>query len=134
MPKGSFLHLRWAAANIDPQEWAEAKSLKLDRKAGTRHLTFFSGSTGFVPGAHLFSSGAKRWHGIVLLDRVGSFKYAAGQYILTSNRALCWGTLALNLKLRRRFEACDFTRQHLRRIAARAVFQPVPSKDINISV
>ena len=57
VPKGSFLHLRWAAANIDPQEWAEAKSLKLDRKAGTRHLTFSQGARVLSRGTP-FSSGA----------------------------------------------------------------------------
>ena len=30
VPKGSQLHLRWAAANIDPREWQGAQELKLD--------------------------------------------------------------------------------------------------------
>ena len=52
VPKGSFLHLRWAAANIDPTEWDEPKQIKLDRKAGTRHLTFSQGAR-VCPGATL---------------------------------------------------------------------------------
>ena len=94
VPKGSFLHLRWAAANIDPQEWAEAKSLKLDRKAGTRHLTFSQGAR-VCPGAHLSRlEQTVAWN--VLLDRVGSFKYAADNTFL-HQPGIMLGTLALNL-------------------------------------
>ena len=40
VPKGSLLHLRWAAGNVDPDEWECPYELQLDRKAVTRHLAF----------------------------------------------------------------------------------------------
>jgi cytochrome P450 len=52
VPAGSTLHLRWAAANIDPEEFEEPDRLKLDRKAVTRHLAFSAGPR-VCPGAGL---------------------------------------------------------------------------------
>jgi cytochrome P450 len=52
VPAGSTLHLRWAAANIDPEEFEDAKALKLERKAVTRHLAFSAGPR-TCPGAGL---------------------------------------------------------------------------------
>ena len=43
VPAGSMLHLRWAAANIDADEFEDPLELKLDRKAATRHLAFSQG-------------------------------------------------------------------------------------------
>ncbi|MDG2460616.1 MAG: cytochrome P450 [Luminiphilus sp.] len=50
IPKGSVLHLRWAAANIDATEFECPMDLKLDRKAASRHLTFSAGPR-MCPGA-----------------------------------------------------------------------------------
>ena len=50
VPKGSVLHLRWAAANVDPDEFECPYELRLDRKAVTRHLTFSAGPR-VCPGA-----------------------------------------------------------------------------------
>ncbi|WP_328831912.1 cytochrome P450 [Thermaurantiacus tibetensis] len=52
VPAGSTLHLRWAAANIDPLAFEEPDMLKLDRKAVTRHLAFSAGPR-VCPGAGL---------------------------------------------------------------------------------
>ena len=94
VPKGSFLHLRWAAANIDPDEWDDAKALKLDRKAGTRHLTFSQGAR-VCPGAHLSRlEQVTAWNS--LLDRVGRFEYATDNTFL-HQPGIMLGTLELNL-------------------------------------
>jgi cytochrome P450 len=52
VPAGSMLHLRWAAANIDPQEFEDPLDLKLDRKAATRHLAFSQGPRS-CPGSNI---------------------------------------------------------------------------------
>jgi cytochrome P450 len=73
VPKGSLLHLRWAAGNIDPDEWECPLDLKLDRKAGTRHLTFSQGAR-VCPGASLSRlEQTVSWN--ALLDRVDRFAY-----------------------------------------------------------
>ncbi len=96
VPKGSFLHLRWAAANIDPQEWDDPLDLKLDRKAGTRHLTFSQG-TRVCPGAHLSRMEQMvAWN--TLLDRVEKFEYADDNDFL-HQPGIMLGTLKLNLKV-----------------------------------
>lgn len=43
VPKGSLLHLRWAAANRDASEFECPNDVMLDRKGITRHLTFSQG-------------------------------------------------------------------------------------------
>jgi cytochrome P450 len=95
VPQGSFLHLRWAAANIDPDEWDCPLDLKLDRKAGTRHLTFSQGAR-VCPGAHL-----SRLEQIVawntLLDRVGKFSYGEENDFL-HQPGIMLGTMKLNLQ------------------------------------
>lgn len=74
-PAGSILHLRWAAANRDPQEWECPHELQLDRKAVTRHLTFSRGSRG-CPG-----SGISRQEQLIawtcIMDRIESLEYGA---------------------------------------------------------
>ncbi|OBV10635.1 Cytochrome P450 superfamily protein [Erythrobacter dokdonensis DSW-74] len=52
VPAGSMLHLRWAAANIDADEFEDPLELKLDRKAATRHLAFSQGPRS-CPGSNL---------------------------------------------------------------------------------
>ena len=95
VPKGSFLHLRWAAANIDPDEWECPKDLKLDRKAGTRHLTFSQGAR-VCPGATLSRvEQMVAWN--ALFDRIGKFEYAPNNTFL-HQPGIMLGTLELNLK------------------------------------
>lgn len=52
VPAGSMLHLRWAAANIDADEFEDPLELKLDRKAATRHLAFSQGPRS-CPGSNI---------------------------------------------------------------------------------
>ena len=98
VPKGSLLHLRWAAANIDPDEWDCPMQLQLDRKAVTRHLVFSAGPR-VCPGA-----GISRVEQIVawnrLLDRVESFEYAPDVEI-KHQPGIMLGTLNLKLKFRK---------------------------------
>jgi cytochrome P450 len=98
VPKGSLLHLRWAAANIDPDEWDCPMQLQLDRKAVTRHLVFSAGPR-VCPGA-----GISRVEQVVawnrLLDRVESFEYAPDVEI-KHQPGIMLGTLNLKLKFRK---------------------------------
>ena len=95
VPKGSLLHLRWAAANLDPDEWDCPLDLKLDRKAGTRHLTFSQGAR-VCPGAHLSRlEQTVAWQ--TLLQRVGRFRYGDGNDFL-HQPGIMLGTLALHLE------------------------------------
>jgi cytochrome P450 len=52
VPAGSMLHLRWAAANIDADEFDDPLEVKLTRKAATRHLAFSQGPRS-CPGSNL---------------------------------------------------------------------------------
>lgn len=74
VPAGSLLHLRWAAANRDPETFECPHDLKLDRKAVTRHLAFSMGSRS-CPG-----SGLSRTEQLIawnlLMDRIESVSYA----------------------------------------------------------
>lgn len=94
VPKGSYLHLRWAAANIDPQEWDQPLDLKLDRKAGTRHLTFSQGAR-VCPGASLSRlEQMSTWKAI--FDRIDGFEYAENN-TFQHQPGIMLGTLELNL-------------------------------------
>jgi cytochrome P450 len=95
VPKGSLLHLRWAAANIDPEEWESPRELQLDRKAVTRHLTFSAGPR-VCPGA-----GISRVEQVVawrrLVERLDSLAYAPDVEI-KHQPGIMLGTLALKLR------------------------------------
>jgi cytochrome P450 len=94
VPKGSLLHLRWAAANIDADEWECPKDIKLDRKASTRHLTFSAGPR-VCPGAHLSRlEQVTAWN--CLLDRIDSMEYAPDNKFL-HQPGIMLGTLELHL-------------------------------------
>ena len=76
VPKGSMLHLRWAAANVDPEEWSCPYALDIQRKAVTRHLVFSQGPR-VCPGAQLSRlEQVVAWN--ALLDRFKSMTYAPG--------------------------------------------------------
>lgn len=73
VPAGSTLHLRWAAANIDADEFEDPSALKLDRKAATRHLAFSAGPR-VCPGAGLSRlEQSIAWNR--LLDRLDDISY-----------------------------------------------------------
>lgn len=75
-PAGSILHMRWAAANRDPEEWDCPHDLQLDRKGVTRHVTFSQGSRS-CPG-----SGLSRQEQLIawnlLMDRIEAIEYGEG--------------------------------------------------------
>ena len=96
VPKGSVLHLRWAAANIDEHEFECPRQLMLDRKAASRHLTFSAGPR-VCPGA-----GISRLEQTIawnrLLDRLDSIEYAPGNTFL-HQPGIMLGTLELKLEV-----------------------------------
>jgi cytochrome P450 len=98
VPKGSLLHLRWAAANIDEDEFDCPHELQLDRKAVSRHLSFSAGPR-VCPGA-----GISRMEQTIawdrLLDRLESMEYAPGNTFL-HQPGIMLGTLELNLTIRK---------------------------------
>ena len=93
---GSTLHLRWGAANIDPEEFVDPLELKLDRKAVTRHLAFSAGPR-VCPG-----SGLSRLEQTIawnrLSDRFAAMSYAPGNTFL-HQPGIMLGTLELHLNL-----------------------------------
>jgi len=95
VPAGSLLHMRWAAANIDPSEWDCPLELKLDRKAGTRHLTFSHGPR-VCPGATISRlEQVIAWE--TLVQRVAEFGYAKDN-TFEHQPGIMLGVLALKLK------------------------------------
>jgi cytochrome P450 len=96
VPAGSTLHLRWAAANIDPDEFEDPHVLKLDRKAVTRHLAFSAGPR-VCPGAGLSRlEQTIAWNR--LLDRLDDIAFAPGNDF-KRQPGIMLGTLALHLTL-----------------------------------
>jgi len=76
VPAGSMLHLRWAAANIDPDEFEDPHEVKLDRRAASRHLAFSQGARS-CPGSNLSRlEQTIAWNG--LCDSIAAFAYAPG--------------------------------------------------------
>lgn len=94
VPAGSTLHLRYGAANVDPDEFEDPKDLKLDRKAVTRHLAFSAGPR-VCPGAGLSRlEQTIAWNR--LADRLADFAYAPGNTFL-HQPGIMLGTLELHL-------------------------------------
>jgi cytochrome P450 len=98
VPAGSLLHLRFGAANVDPDEFACPFDLDLDREAVSRHVTFSAGPR-VCPGATLSRLEQQIAWG-VLLDRLDSIDYADGNDWL-HQPGIMLGTLALHLRIRR---------------------------------
>lgn len=96
VPAGSTLHLRWGAANIDPAEFEEPLTLRLDRKAVTRHLAFSAGPR-VCPGAGLSRlEQTIAWNR--LCDRLGGLAFAPGNTFL-HQPGIMLGTLELRLSI-----------------------------------
>ena len=94
VPKGSLLHLRWAAANVDADEFECPMELRLNRKAVTRHLTFSAGPR-VCPGAGISRlEQVTAWNR--LLDRLDDIQYASGNTFL-HQPGIMLGTLELKL-------------------------------------
>ena len=98
VPAGSLLHLRFGAANVDPDEFACPFDLDLDREALSRHVTFSAGPR-VCPGATLSRLEQQIAWG-VLLDRLESIDYAEGNDWL-HQPGIMLGTLRLHLRIRR---------------------------------
>ena len=96
VPRGSVLHLRWAAANIDPEEFECPMDLQLDRKAASRHLSFSAGPR-VCPGAGI-SRLEQQIAWTRLLERLQSMRYGSDNTFL-HQPGIMLGTLQLNLEL-----------------------------------
>jgi cytochrome P450 len=94
VPAGSLLHLRFAAANVDAEEFDCPFELDLEREGLTRHVAFSAGPR-VCPGANLSRVEQQiAWN--VLLDRVSSLDYAEGNDWL-HQPGIMLGTLRLRL-------------------------------------
>lgn len=104
VPAGSTLHLRWGAANVDPEEFEEPYRLDLERKAITRHLAFSAGPR-VCPGAGLSRlEQTIAWER--LLHRLDSLSYAPDNQFM-HQPGIMLGTLKLNLHFTRSNEAAQ---------------------------
>ena len=95
VPRGSVLHLRWAAANIDSDEFECPMDLQLDRKAASRHLAFSAGPR-VCPGAGI-SRLEQQIAWTRLLERLASMRYGSDNNFL-HQPGIMLGTLQLNLE------------------------------------
>ena len=94
VPKGSLLHLRWAAGNVDPEEWECPFDLNVERKAVTRHLVFSQGPR-VCPGAQLSRiEQVIAWE--CLMDAFSGVRYADDNSF-RHQPGIMLGTLELNL-------------------------------------
>ena len=95
VPAGSLLHLRFAAANVDEEEFPCPIDLELERQGGvTRHLTFSTGPR-VCPGANLSRIEQQiAWN--LLLDRLGSLEFGTENTFM-HQPGIMLGTLKVNL-------------------------------------
>lgn len=98
VPKGSLLHLRWAAANLDEAEFECPHEVMLDRRAPSRHLAFSAGVRS-CPGNNI-SRVEQRIAWDCLLDRLDHIEYAPGNTFL-HQPGIMLGTLELKLRFTR---------------------------------
>ena len=96
IPKGSLLHLRFGAANVDPDEWTCPFDLDLNRRAATRHLVFSAGPR-VCPGAGISRLEQNlAWE--ILLKRLPGLAYAPGN-TFEHQPGIMLGTLTLKLRI-----------------------------------
>jgi len=105
VPAGSLLHLRYGAANVDPEEFDCPFDLNLDREGLTRHVTFSTGPR-VCPGATLSRTEQQIAWG-VLLDRLESIDYGDDNDWL-HQPGIMLGTLKLNLEFAKAAEPLAF--------------------------
>jgi len=98
VPAGSLLHLRFAAANVDGDEFECPHDVDLERDGLTRHLAFSAGPR-VCPGANLSRVEQQVAWG-VLLDRLSSIEYGTGNDWL-HQPGIMLGTSKLNLRFAR---------------------------------
>ena len=97
VPAGSLLHLRFGAANVDPEAFDCPFDLDLDREGLGRHVTFSAGPR-VCPGATI-SRLEQQIAWSVLLDRFTSIEYADGNDWL-HQPGIMLGTLQLHVRFR----------------------------------
>ena len=98
VPAGSLLHLRFGAANVDPDAFECPHQLDLERKGVTRHLAFSAGPR-VCPGASL--SRLEQWIAWDrLLDRIEHLECAPGNDF-RHQPGIMLGTLKLDLRFER---------------------------------
>ena len=95
VPAGSLLHLRFGAANVDPEEFECPWDVDLDREGVTRHVAFSAGPR-VCPGANLSRVEQQIAWG-VLLDRLEHIEYGDDNDWLHQT-GIMLGTLKLNLR------------------------------------
>lgn len=101
VPAGSLLHLRFGAANVDPDEFECPFDLDIERKGATRHVTFSTGPR-VCPGANLSRLEQQIAWG-VLLDRLDGIEYADDNDWM-HQPGIMLGTLRLHLRFQRSSE------------------------------
>ena len=98
VPKGSLLHLRWGAGNVDEEEYACPHQVMLDRKRVGGHLAFSQGPR-ICPGASISRlEQTIAWNR--LLDRIEALEYGPGNDF-QHQPGIMLGTLRLELRFRR---------------------------------
>lgn len=98
VPAGSYLHIRFAAGNVDPIKYKCPYELDISRKAIGNHLTFSQGPR-TCPGAGISRLEQQiAWD--CLLDRLSVLNYAKGNTFL-HQPGIMLGTLSLELVFRR---------------------------------
>jgi cytochrome P450 len=95
VPKGSLLHIRFGAGNVDAEEYACPHEIQLDRKRLGGHLTFSQGPR-ICPGA-----GISRLEQTIawdrLLNRIEAMRFAPGNQF-RHQPGIMLGTLDLHLE------------------------------------
>jgi cytochrome P450 len=95
VPKGLLLHLRWAAGNVDADQYECPHAIDLGRKRISSHLTFSQGLR-TCPGAGISRlEQSIAWNR--LLDRIERLEYAPGNRFL-HQPGIMLGTLELQLQ------------------------------------
>ncbi len=100
IPRGSMLHLRYGAANRDPDLCPATDSIDLTRKNPGRHLTFSMGPR-VCPGAGL-SRLEQNIAVNVMLDRFDNLRLAPAKNDLTHQPGIMLGLWDLNLEFDQR--------------------------------
>ena len=95
VPAGSTLHLRFAAANVDPDEFECPYDLDIEREGVIRHVAFSAGPR-VCPGANLSRVEQQVAWG-VLLDRISSIEYGSDNTWM-HQPGIMLGTLKMNMR------------------------------------
>ena len=103
IPAGSLLHLRWAAANRDPELCPAPDELRLDRKNPGKHLTFSIRPRG-CPGAGL-SRLEQNIAVNVMLDRMDDIRLAPDANDFRHQPGIMLGLYELHLRFTKAREA-----------------------------